>query len=197
MNVMNRTVRRNFNDEELLNTSKVCFLRVMKNFCIFPYLYRINLDKNKKGNWCKYPTANENPLNKVRMERPHDQMRRPNLNVQTSIPQETYDKIMDIVNSFIRQLIEPRLIYLNIDLPKFGEELFNQVGYRLFGEVFVQDMKILDEAMGDQNMPQSQEEFNRFVERMRIEYESYLNNHNDDDRLDFGTFVRYKMERRI
>lgn len=195
---MNRTVRRNFNDEELLNTSKVCFLRVMKNFCIFPYLYRINIDKNVRGNWCKYPTVNNNPLNKVMVESPHDQMRRPNLNVQTTIPQETYDKIMDIVNSFIRQLIEPRLIHLNIDLPKFGEELFNQVGYRLFGEVFVQDMKILDEAMGDKHMPQSQEEFNRFIEQMKIEYESYLNNHeNDDNIMNFGTFVRYKMERRI
>lgn len=191
--------RRRLNDEEILNISKVCFLRVMKNFCIFPYLYRINIDKSKKNNWCKYPTANANPLNMVKVENPNNSMRRPNLNVRTTIPQETYDKIMDIVNSFIRQLIEPKLSAFNIDLPKFGEELFNQVGYKLFGDVFVQDMKILDEAMGENHMPQSQEEFNRFIERMKEEYEHYLETYDDDgsNRLDFGTFVRYKMERRI
>ena len=184
--------KKKLTQKELINVSKVCFLRVMKNFQIFPYLYRINVNKNREV-WCKYPNKRSNPLLMINGQDTEQRMRRPNLGVQTTIPQETYDNIMDVVNEYVHKIIEP-CKERRIDVAKFGEELFNQVGYKLYGEVFVNDMRILDEAMGNQHMPSSKEEFERFIQRCQQEYKEYLENDEYENHVDFQTFVSYKMQ---
>lgn len=174
------------NQVELLNATRICFLRVMKNFNMFPYLYRINKDRNR---WCSYPKRDNNIITSINVgSKQFDMTRRPSLSVNTHIPQSTYDMIVAMVNEFVRNIIEPYKEH-RIDVAKFGEELFNQIGYRLFGDYFVEDMKILDNAMGNVQMPTDKESFNRFLEQCKYEYD----NSNLKDEMDFTTFVNNKL----
>lgn len=175
------------NQVELLDATRICFLRVMKNFNMFSYLYRIHKD-NKR--WCVYPRRDNNIITSIKVgEKQFDMTRRPNLSVKTHIPQSTYDMIVAMVNEFVRNIIEPSYKEYRIDVGKFGEELFNQIGYRLFGDYFVEDMKTLDNAMGNEKMPNDKESFHRFLEQCKFEYD----NSDIKDEMDFSTFVNNKL----
>lgn len=190
--------QRKVNEQFFVDTAKRCFIRLMKNHRLFPSLYRLDDDVKRKRVWCKFPTPKFNPLNHIQYPTKFEE--RPQLHVMTHIPQNEYDRIIAVVNNAIHNLVEENPYTKNrrFDCGRIGEELFNQIGYKLYGTNFLEDMRTLDNEMrksGVQMPPSNREEFEEQIRQMKIDYEQYCQEKEniDEEPIGFHEFVQRTM----
>lgn len=65
---------------------------------------------------------------------------------------DKYERITFIVNTMIRNFLESRNSELNLNLGKFGQEVFDLSCYKIYGEEFIHDMEKFNKEHGENEL---------------------------------------------